>query len=80
MRRRVRRLCAAALSREPNVHLGPSRHREGRGAAVIVKGDPLLVEEPIDLFEGLEAFEAQLLRQLALPGPKQPFAASPSLG
>ena len=25
---------AAELSREPNVHLGPSRHREGRGAAV----------------------------------------------
>ena len=25
---------AAELSREPNVHLGPSRHREGSGAAV----------------------------------------------
>ena len=25
---------AAELSREPNVHLGPSRHREGHGAAV----------------------------------------------
>ena len=75
------------LTGEDLVQVGSMRGNKGgafllglNGEAAIVKGDPLLVEEPIGLLEGSDAFEAQLLRQPALPGPKQPFATSPSLG